>query len=482
MNAPTGVSTPSAPLPANTTPTGPAAATDPAAVVGRLQAAFATGRTRPIAWRKAQLRALRRMLVDQEEVFAAALKADLGKSPTEAYVTEVGFTVKEIDHTLRHLARWLRPRRVAVPPALAPARARTVREPLGTVLVISPWNYPLQLALTPLVGALAAGNCAVVKPSELAPATSAALAHWLPRVLDPQAVAVVEGGVPETTALLEQRFDHVFYTGNGAVGRIVMTAAARHLTPVTLELGGKSPAVVDPGADLAAAARRIVWGKFMNAGQTCVAPDYVLAIGDTAPALEAELTAAIREMYGEDPARSADYGRIVNERHFDRLTALLADGRLVTGGDHDRAGRYLAPTVLADVDPEAPVMREEIFGPVLPIVRVPDLDAAIAFVTARDKPLALYAFTASARTRRRLIAETSSGALSFGIPNAHLTVPGLPFGGVGESGQGAYHGRYSVETFSHTKAVLAKPLALDTLRLAYPPFTPGKSRLLRRFL
>ncbi|MFJ8441977.1 aldehyde dehydrogenase family protein [Kitasatospora griseola] len=479
MNAPTGVSTPTAPHPAATVGTTDA---DAATTVARLNAAFATGRTRPLAWRKAQLRALRRLLVEQEEVFAAALKADLGKSPTEAYLTEIGFTVNEIDHTLRHLARWLRPRRVSVPLALAPARARTVREPLGTVLVISPWNYPLQLALAPLIGAIAAGNCAVVKPSELAPATSAALAHWLPQVLDPQTVAVVEGGVPETTALLEQRFDHVFYTGNGTVGRIVMTAAARHLTPVTLELGGKSPAVVDPGADLAAAARRIVWGKFMNAGQTCVAPDYVLAIGDTGPALEAELTAAIREMYGEDPAGSPDYGRIVNERHFDRLTALLADGRTVTGGEHDRATRYLAPTVLADVDPQSPVMRDEIFGPVLPIVRVPDLDAAIAFITARDKPLALYAFTSSARTRRRLTAETSSGALAFGIPNAHLSVPGLPFGGVGESGQGGYHGRLSVETFSHTKAVLSKPLALDTLRLAYPPFTSGKSRLLRRFM
>ncbi|MBO1417983.1 aldehyde dehydrogenase family protein, partial [Streptomyces sp. FH025] len=350
-----------------------AATTDAAATVTRLNATFATGRTKSLAWRKAQLRALRRLLVEQEAAFADALHTDLGKSPTEAHTTEIGFTINEIDHTLRHLDRWLRPRRVAVPLALQPARARTVREPLGTVLVIAPWNYPLQLALAPLVGAIAAGNCAVVKPSELAPATSALIAHWLPRTLDRQAVAVVEGGVPETTALLEQRFDHVFYTGNGAVGRIVMTAAARHLTPVTLELGGKSPAVVEPGTDLATAARRIAWGKFMNAGQTCVAPDYVLAVGDTATELEAHLTAAIREMYGTEPVRSPDYGRIVNERHFDRLTALLADGRIVTGGDHDRATRYLAPTVLADVDPDAPVMREEIFGPVLPIIRVPDL-------------------------------------------------------------------------------------------------------------
>ncbi|MBD0711512.1 MULTISPECIES: aldehyde dehydrogenase family protein [unclassified Streptomyces] len=455
---------------------------DAATTVARLNATFASGRTRPLAWRKAQLRALRRLLTEQQETFAAALHADLGKSATEAYTTEIGFTLNEIDHTLRHLRRWLRPRRVPVPMALQPARARTIREPLGTVLVISPWNYPLQLALAPLVGALAAGNTAVLKPSELAPATSAALAHWLPRFLDPTAVAVVEGAVPETTALLEQRFDHIFYTGNGTVGRIVMAAAARHLTPVTLELGGKSPAVVEPGADLATAARRIVWGKFMNAGQTCVAPDYVLAVGAAADAIEPHLTAAIREMYGSDPAHSPDYGRIVHERHFDRLTALLGDGRIVTGGDHDRADRYLAPTVLADVDPDAPVMSAEIFGPILPVVRVPDLDAALAFITARDKPLALYAFTASARSKRRIAAETSSGALAFGVPNAHLAVPGMPFGGVGESGVGGYHGRHSLDTFSHTKAVLDKPLRADTLRLAYPPFTPFKSGLLRRFL
>ncbi|MDH6139431.1 aldehyde dehydrogenase (NAD+) [Kitasatospora sp. GP30] len=465
-----------------TATTDTADSTGPAATVSRLHAAFATGRTKPLAWRKAQLRALRRLLVEQEAAFTAALRADLGKSAAEAYTTEIGFTITEIDHTLRHLDRWVRPRRIPVPLALQPARARTVREPLGTVLIISPWNYPLQLALAPLVGALAAGNCAVVKPSELAPATSAALADWLPRTLDRQAVAVVEGGVPETTALLKQRFDHVFYTGNGTVGRVVMTAAARHLTPVTLELGGKSPVVVEPGTDLATAARRIAWGKFMNAGQTCVAPDYVLAIGDTATALERHLTAAIREMYGTDPAKSPDYGRIVNERHFERLAALLSDGRIVTGGDHDRADRYLAPTVLADVDPEAPVMREEIFGPVLPIVRVPDLDAAIAFITARDKPLALYAFTSSPTTKRRLASETSSGALAFGVPNAHIAVPGLPFGGVGESGLGGYHGAHSIDTFSHTKSVLDKPLLADPLRLAYPPFTAVKSRLLRRLL
>lgn len=430
----------------------------PADVVAGLRATFATGRTRPLDWRLGQLEALRTLLTEEREAFQQALHEDLGKGPAEAYRTEIGFTLNELDHTVRHLAEWLRPRPAAVPEAFLPAEARAVREPLGVVLVIAPWNYPLQLALAPLVGALAAGNTVLVKPSELAPATSAAIARLLPRYLDPQAVAVVEGAVPETTALLEQRFDHIFYTGNGAVGRIVMAAAARHLTPVTLELGGKSPVVVDSGADLAVTARRIVRGKFLNAGQTCVAPDYVLAVGDTAPALEAELAEAVREAYGEDAAADPEYGRIVNTRHFDRLTALLGDGRTVTGGGFDRESRYLAPTVLADVPPQAPVMRAEIFGPVLPVLAVPDLDAAIAFINERDKPLALYAFTESDATKERLAAETSSGALVFGLPVSHLAVPELPFGGVGESGMGRYHGEYSVDTFSHTKAVLDKPL------------------------
>ncbi|MFH8681978.1 aldehyde dehydrogenase family protein [Streptomyces lydicus] len=438
--------------------TAPTTELDAAALVGRLRRTFATRRTASPAWRRGQLEALRTLLTDHRDEFLDALATDLGKGPEEGYRTEIGFTLNEIEHTLDRLDDWLAPRPAELPERLLPATARVVREPLGTVLVIAPWNYPLQLALAPLVGALAAGNCAVVKPSELAPATSAALARLLPRHLDPEAVAVVEGAVPETTALLAERFDHIFYTGNGTVGRIVMAAAARHLTPVTLELGGKSPVVLDRDTDLAVAARRLVAGKFLNAGQTCVAPDYVLAIGETARAVEPHLAEAVREAYGDDPATAPQYGRIVNERHFDRLTALLGSGRTVIGGTHHRPDRYLAPTVLADVSPDSPVMREEIFGPVLPIVPVPDLDAAIAFINDRDKPLALYAFTESDTTKHRLLTETSSGALTFGLPVAHLTAPELPFGGVGESGTGRYHGEYSLDTFSHTKAVLDKPL------------------------
>ncbi|CAL9335344.1 4,4'-diaponeurosporen-aldehyde dehydrogenase [Streptomyces sp. enrichment culture] len=431
----------------------------PADVVARLRATFRTGRTKPMEWRMTQLRRLRDMLTENGADLAAALHADLGKSATEAFRTEIDFTVREIDHTLDHLADWLRPEPAPAPAHLgADVTVWTQYDPLGVVLVIAPWNYPAQLLLTPVVGALASGNAVIAKPSELAPATSAVLARLLPAYLDTDAVAVVEGGVPETTALLAERFDHIFYTGNSTVGRIVLRAAAEYLTPVTLELGGKSPVFVDRDTDLAVVADRLTRGKFLNAGQTCVAPDYVLTDPETAAALEPLLANSVKALYGSDPAASGEYGRIINERHFDRLTGLLDSGRTVVGGTSDRAAKYIAPTVLADVSPDAPVMREEIFGPILPIVTVPGLDEAIAFINDRDKPLALYVFAESDGTRRRFAAETSSGGLGHGLPLAHLTVSDLPFGGVGESGMGNYHGRYSIETFSHRKAVLDKPL------------------------
>ena len=432
----------------------------PADVVARLRATFRTGRTKPVEWRTAQLRRLRELLMENGPDLAAALHADLGKSATEAHRTEIDFVIREIDHTLDHLADWLRPEPAPVPARLGDdTSAWTQYDPLGVVLVMAPWNYPAQLLLAPLVGALAAGNAVVAKPSELAPATSAALARLLPAHLDTDAVAVVEGGIPETTALLAERFDHIFYTGNGTVGRIVMRAAAEHLTPVTLELGGKSPAFVDRDADLDVVADRLARGKFLNAGQTCVAPDYVLTDPETAAALEPALARAVVALYGTDASASGEYGRIINERHFDRLSGLLDSGRVVVGGDGDRAQKYIAPTVLANVDPKSPVMREEIFGPILPVVSVPDLDAAIDFINDRDKPLALYVFSGSDETRGRIAAETSSGGLGHGLPLAHLTVSDLPFGGVGESGMGNYPGRYSIETFSHRKAVLEKPLS-----------------------
>lgn len=458
-----------------------------AATVAAARAVFNSGASKPLAWRLDRLKDMNRMLLEHRDDFAAALAADLGKHPTEAWLTEIGFLTQEITHTVANLAQWLKPRKSALPLALQPARATTVLEPLGVVLVIAPWNYPIQLLLAPVIGALAAGNTVVAKPSELAPASSAALARWIPEYLA-GAVSIVEGGVPETTALLQERFDHIFYTGNGRVGRIVMAAAAKHLTPVTLELGGKSPVYIDETVDMIAAARRIAWGKFMNAGQTCVAPDYVLGTDAALAKLAKELPLAIEDLYGQDPAQSPAYGRIINDDAFGRLAGLLAadlehdaGSSLVSGGGSDAGTRYIEPTVL-HVDAQAQLMEGEIFGPVLPLVTVDSAAAAIDFINGRDKPLALYVFSEDQGVRGAFMEQTSSGALNFGVPVAHLSVPGLPFGGVGESGMGRYHGEHSIDALSHHKAVLDKSLAPDTLSFIYPPFGKVKNQLIRRFV
>lgn len=452
-------------------------------IVAGIRHTFDLGTTRSESWRRAQLVRMRTMLVDRSEDFERALQADLGKSATEAQITEIGFLIAEIDHALTQLRRWMRPRRVPVPIGLQPASARIVPEPLGVALVIAPWNYPLMLALSPALGAIAAGNAVVIKPSELAPATSELLAQLLPDALDRRAIAVVEGGVAETTAILQEKFDHIFYTGNGRVGRIVAHAAAEHLTPITLELGGKSPVYVDDSVPMAEVAKRIAWGKFMNAGQTCVAPDYVLGRPETLKRLTPHLERAVHELYGTAAADNPDYGRIINDAHYERLVGYLADGRVAVGGWHDPDRRHIDPTVLAEVSPESPVMQDEIFGPILPLIEIESLDAAIAFVGARDKPLAAYVFSDDATARRRWERETSSGALGLGVPVLHLATPELPFGGVGESGTGAYHGERSFRVFSHEKAVLSKPLRPDTLAATVmPPYTPAKQKLAKRWL
>jgi aldehyde dehydrogenase (NAD+) len=454
---------------------------DVPATVAKLRATFASGRTRPLEWRREQLERLKALLAEREADLLGALKSDLGKPPTEAWATDVGFVISEIDHARRHLGRWARPERVWAPMVTRPASARIVREPVGVALVIAPWNYPIQLLLSPMVGALAAGNCVVGKPSEIAPATSAVLTELIPAYLDTEAVAVVEGGVPETQALLAERFDYIFYTGNGRVGRVVMEAAAKHLTPVTLELGGKSPVIVDADADLAVAGRRVAWGKYLNAGQTCIAPDYVLVTKGAEDQFVEQVRRAVFDFYGPDPKASPDFGRIVNDHHFQRLAGLLGGGRPTVGGVVDEATRYVSPTVLQDVRDDAPVLQEEIFGPILPVLPVDDVDAAIAHINERDKPLALYVFTGSHATRDHVLAETSSGGAAVNATMYHVAVPGLPFGGIGASGMGAYHGKASFETFSHKKSVLKKPPKPDPA-LAYPPYTDKKDRLIRRFL
>jgi aldehyde dehydrogenase (NAD+) len=450
-------------------------------VVTKLRESFESGRTRPVEWRTRQLRRMKAMLEEREAEFLDALAADLGKPRLEAWATDLGIVINEIEHALRHLASWMKPERVWTPLVQRPGRAAVHREPFGVVLVIAPWNYPVHLLLLPMVGALAAGNAVVGKPSEVTTHTSATLARVVPEYLDPDCIAIVEGGVAETQALLAERLDHVFYTGNGRVGRVVMEAAAKHLTPVTLELGGKSPVIVDDTADIEVAARRIAFGKFLNAGQTCIAPDYVLVARDRDEELVQQIGRAIRDFYGPDPAASPDYARVVNDAHFQRLEQLLADGTPAIGGETRAAERYIAPTVLRDVAPESPAMTEEIFGPILPVLPVADADEAIEFVNERDRPLALYVFSESEAVQERVLEQTSSGGACVNATVMHITVPELPFGGVGASGMGAYHGKASFDVFSHRKSVLVKSTRLDP-KIGYPPYTKIKERVIRRFL
>jgi aldehyde dehydrogenase (NAD+) len=442
-----------------------------AGIVASRRKAFQDGITKPLAWRRQQLNGIRSMLTEHAAEFEAALASDLRRSPTETQLAEINVILAEVAHAMKSLRSWTAPRRVALPLSLQPGRGWVIREPLGVVLVIAPWNYPVQLLLGPVVAALAAGNAVVLKPSEQAPATSAAFARLVPEYLDARAVTVVEGAAAETTVLLEQRFDHIFYTGSARVGRIVAEAAAKHLTPVTLELGGKSPVYVDDSVDLKAAAKRIAWGKSLNAGQTCVAPDYLMATREVIDAIVPLLDDAVRELYGEDPQTSGDYARIVNGQRFDRLTMLLGDGTVVSGGRTDAEDRYIAPTVLTDVAEDAPIMREEIFGPLLPIVEVSGPDDAIARIAAGEKPLALYVFTNDESVRRAFLRGTSSGAVAFNVALVQQTVIGLPFGGVGQSGMGRYRGEAGFTTFSNEKAVLSKPLAPESLALIFPPYT-----------
>lgn len=452
--------------------------------VAALRASFDAGTTLGIDGRLEALAALRRGIVAERSALERALAEDLGKSTQEATVTEIGVVLAEIDHMRRHLRSWLRPGRFGLGAVLAPGSGHVLREPLGTVLVIAPWNYPVNLALAPLVGAIAGGNTALLAPSELAPATSAALARLAARHLDPAWIRVVEGGVEEKTALLAERFDLIFYTGGGRVGRLVAHAAAEHLTPTVLELGGKSPVFVDEGVDLARAARRIVWGKFTNAGQTCTAPDHLMATPATLAALLPHLRAAIEEMYGPDPRTCEEYGRIVGEAQLDRLAGLLDGATAAIGGVDgiDRAARHIPPTVLVDVSFDDPVMDEEIFGPILPLLAVSGPLEAVDRIRAGAKPLTAYVFSDDPRTRRLFATRTSSGSLALGLTLAHVGAVSMPFGGVGESGHGAYHGRASLEAFTHAKPIVSKPLVPDTLRLVYPPVSALRRRLVRRLL
>jgi aldehyde dehydrogenase (NAD+) len=452
---------------------------DYSSLFGELRATFETERTRSLQWRAEQLTALERMMTECEQELMDALRSDLGKAPQEAWTTEISYVTGSAAYCRKNLKRWSKTRRVHTPMLGQPGKSWLQPEPLGVVLIIGAWNYPLQLTLAGLTAALAAGNCAVIKPPELSPATSDVIARRIPEYLDNDCVKVIEGAVPETSALLELPWDHILYTGGGNVGRIVMAAAAKHLTPVTLELGGKSPCVVMPDADLLTTARRIAWGKFTNAGQTCIAPDYVLTDANTEEKLVPLIQQAVTEMFGEDPAASESYGRIVNDRHFERLAAYIGSGDVVIGGKTDAASKYIAPTVLTGVAPDSDVMQEEIFGPILPFVQVDDLEAAIRHIRAGDKPLAAYIFTKDSAAEARFLEVVSSGNACVNDTMMFMTVEELPFGGVGPSGMGSYSGEYGFRTFSHMKAVMRRGWWPD-LAVRYAPFTDKKFKLLRK--
>jgi aldehyde dehydrogenase (NAD+) len=433
--------------------------------------------------RRAKLRALLDALMAHRAEAQAALAADFRKAPEEVDLTELYPVIGEIKDALRHLPRWMKPRKVPTPIGLF-GSAGTIRyEPRGVVLIISPWNYPIYLTLGPLVSAVAAGNCAVLKPSEFTPHTTAFLRKLLAGLFPEEEVALVEGAAEAALALLALPFDHIFFTGSPAVGKVVMRAAAEHLASVTLELGGKSPVLVDADADLRVAARKIAWGKGLNGGQTCVAPDYVLAHAGIHDALVAELKRAFETFYGTDPeARKAspDFARIINDRHHARLADLLRDskGQVVFGGEQDAEARYLAPTLMTEVDPASPVMQEEIFGPILPILKVPDMEAAVAFVNARPKPLALYVFSGSRRNAEALVARTTAGGGCINDTVLHFVHTGLPTGGVNTSGFGKAHGFHGFEAFSNARGILRQRTRWSAIQHLYPPYTGFVRRMI----
>ncbi|MFP4208368.1 MAG: aldehyde dehydrogenase family protein [Wenzhouxiangella sp.] len=447
-------------------------------MLDELRQTYATGLTRDLAWRDAQLAAIEKLLQDNEPAIGRVLAEDLGKPPQEVLLGELALLYSSIRYMRKRLKRWARPRRVSTPAVGQPGRSWVQPEPLGVVLIMGAWNYPFQLIFGPLLPVIAAGNCAVIKPSEIAPKSSALMAELIPLYLDRQAVRVVEGAVDETTELLKQRFDHIIYTGGAAVGRIVMRAAAEHLTPVTLELGGKSPCVIDRDADLAVAARRLIWGKCINAGQSCIAPDYVLVSPERRDELVAAIDTELNRMYGEDRLGSVDYANIINTRHFQRLSALLGDGKIVIGGRVDEAANRIEPTVLVDVDPDSAVMREEIFGPILPVLTVADLDEAMAFILARDKPLAAYLFTGSKNSERLFVDKISAGNMCINDVIMFMAAHELPFGGVGMSGMGQYHGRTGFDRLSHLKAVMRRT-GMPEPPVRFAPYSELKMKLLR---
>jgi aldehyde dehydrogenase (NAD+) len=439
---------------------------------------FATGKTKDVDFRIEQLKHLKSAIASNQSRIVDAVKADLNRPEYEAYF-EIA-AIAEVNYAIKNVKSWAKPKKVPTSIDQFPASARIYPEPLGVVLIIGPWNYPFQLMISPLVGAIAAGNCAILKPSEIASHTSEVVADMISKTFDPAYICAIEGGVETSKQLLAEKFDHIFFTGGTKIGKIVMEAAAKHLTPVTLELGGKSPCIVDSDIQIEYTAKRIAWGKFINAGQTCIAPDYLLVDKKVKPALMQAIKAALHEFYGDDPHQSPDYSRIINQHHFGRLSEFIKDGEIVAGGQTNAEDRYIAPTVIDKVSWDSPVMQDEIFGPILPVLEYEELGDAIAQINARPKPLALYLFSKDKEKQQRLLRETSSGGVCINDTVMQVGVTTLPFGGVGDSGIGSYHGKASFDTFSHQKSVLQKSFLFD-LKWRYAPYL-GKLDLIKKII
>ncbi len=429
---------------------------------------FQIGVTRDIKYRIMMLQKLKQVINKNQDAVLSALHEDMRKPATEAYISEIYLVQREIEIALKKIKQWSTPVKVATPPVLFKAASWLYPEPYGVALIISPWNYPFQLLIDPLVGAIAAGNCTVLKPSELSPATSSIISRIISETFDPAYIAVVEGGIKESSMLLSLHFDYIFYTGSTAVGKVVMKAAAENLVPVTLELGGKSPCIVDRDADLIVAARRIVKGKFFNAGQTCIAPDYLYVHRDIKKELLDNIINLIAESYGSDPSTSPAYARIINDRHHARLAGIMK-GDIITGGAVKQRERYIAPTLIGSVKWNDPIMQEEIFGPILPVLDFENLDEVIREINSRPKPLALYYFSRDKKQQEKILSRTSSGGVCINDTMEQIVSEYLPFGGVGASGMGSYHGRSSFDTFTHTKSVLKKSFYFD-VKMKYAPY------------
>lgn len=454
--------------------------------VARQRAFFQTGATRPVAVRVAALQRLKKEIKAREQILLDALQADLHKSHFEGYMCELGLNLDELGYLTKNIAKWAKPRRKPTPLAQFKSTSYELAEPYGVVLVMSPWNYPYLLSLDPLFGAVAAGNCVVLKPSAYAPNTSRAMAELIAAVFNPDWVTVIEGGREQNAALLEQRFDYIFFTGSVDVGKMVMEKASKNLTPVTLELGGKSPVIVDKTANIPLTARRLAFGKILNAGQTCVAPDYCLVDRQVRDQLVEELKLQFQKMLGEDPLANDNFVRIINRKHYNRLQGLLEGETILYGGGHrddpDSDSGWISPTLVADtLDAHSKPMGEEIFGPILPIIPYDGLDQAIHFVNRGEKPLALYLFTRSQKTKDRVLNHCSFGGGCINDTIIHLATHHMGFGGVGYSGMGSYHGQKSFETFSHYRAIVDKATWLD-LPMRYHPYTKAHDKMIRMFL